>query len=353
MYVKDILKRENNNFDLLRIIAALLVIYGHSNVFVTKKTHDFLNHYIFYDYSGGVSVKVFFFLSGLFVTNSILVKRNPFGFAISRIFRIFPALIFVVFLTTFLIGAIFTNLSLAEYYSNQETYSYFYKNVLLFLSYSLPGVFSSNLSAGVNGSLWSLPYEFYSYALLLCLFVFGIFKNRNLATLIGIGIIIDAFMGNKFIFTWIQPNDIDRQFLCLSFAFGCLLALWKDKVKINIELILSSFIICYLFRNTSLTPYLMYISIFLTLIYLFTRNFIVHLKPRYDLSYGVYLWGWVIQQIWVSLMPGLSSLKLTVLSSFSSVLVGYLSWKIVEKPFINYGKKLSKVFDNKENKTFL
>lgn len=52
-------------------------------------------------------------------------------------------------------------------------------------------------------------------------------------------------------------------------------------------------------------------------------------------------------------MPGLSSLKLTVLSSFSSVLVGYLSWKIVEKPFINYGKKLSKIFDNKENKTLL
>lgn len=160
-------------------------------------------------------------------------------------------------------------------------------------------------------------------------------------------------MGNKFIFTWIQPNDIDRQFLCLSFVFDCLLALWKDKVNINIELIFVSFIICSLFRNTSLTPYLMYISIFLTLTYLFTRNFIVHSKPRYDLSYGVYLWGWVIQQIWVSLIPGLSSLKLTVLSSFSSVLVGYLSWKIVEKPFINYGKKLSKIFDNNENNTLL
>ena len=93
--------------------------------------------------------------------------------------------------------------------------------------------------------------------------------------------------------------------------------------------------------------------IFLTLIYLFTRNFIVHLKPRYDLSYGVYLWGWVIQQICVSLIPGLSSLKLTILSSFSSVLVGYLSWTIVEKPFINYGKKLCKIFDNNENKTSL
>ena len=141
------------------------------------------------------------------------------------------------------------------------------------MSYILPGVFSSNLSAGVNGSLWSLPYEFYSYALLLCLFVFGIFKNIYFATLIGIVIIIDAFMGNKFIFTWIQPNDIDRQFLCLSFVFGCLLALWKDKVKINIALIFASFIICYLFSNTSFTPYLMYISYFFNINIIVYKNF--------------------------------------------------------------------------------
>ena len=50
LYIKYILKRENNNFVLLRIFSELLFIYRHSNVFFTK-TNDFLNYYIFYDYS--------------------------------------------------------------------------------------------------------------------------------------------------------------------------------------------------------------------------------------------------------------------------------------------------------------
>lgn len=62
-----------------------------------------------------------------------------------------------------------------------------------------------------------------------------------------------------------------------------------------------------------------------------------------DPSYAIYLWGWPIQQIYVEAMPQSVSATNFVLSAATAVIVGYISWYLVEKPCL----RLKTVFSRK------
>ncbi|EBO0298771.1 acyltransferase, partial [Salmonella enterica] len=77
MLLSSYLKRDNNNLDLVRIIAACMVIYGHAYAISPQVGKDDIIHQLIgFDYSGSLAVKIFFFVSGLVVTNSFFSKRN-------------------------------------------------------------------------------------------------------------------------------------------------------------------------------------------------------------------------------------------------------------------------------------
>ena len=93
-YLIDILKRDANNFDIFRLIAACMVIIGHAYAIAPQPPlQDGILSVLGFDYSGSLAVKFFFFLSGLLVTNSIIAKPDPFHFFIKRAFRIYPGLL--------------------------------------------------------------------------------------------------------------------------------------------------------------------------------------------------------------------------------------------------------------------
>jgi peptidoglycan/LPS O-acetylase OafA/YrhL len=122
MTLAGALKRENNNFDLLRLIAACLVIVGHAYALVPdESSRDLVLTWLNFDYSGSLAVKFFFFISGLVVTNSLLEKPSLGAFAQARLFRLMPAMIVCVLLTAFVLGPAVTSLPLAEYFSDRRT----------------------------------------------------------------------------------------------------------------------------------------------------------------------------------------------------------------------------------------
>jgi peptidoglycan/LPS O-acetylase OafA/YrhL len=85
MLLQEILRKENNNLDIFRVIAAMMVIYGHAYAILPSSgPGDILTGLLGFDYSGSLAVKIFFFLSGLVVTNSLLTKRNLLQFLIAR-----------------------------------------------------------------------------------------------------------------------------------------------------------------------------------------------------------------------------------------------------------------------------
>lgn len=65
----DILPRDKNAFDLVRLFAAVAVIFGHSfYIFPTGGYSEPVTQLIQKNYSGTLAVGVFFFLSGILVT---------------------------------------------------------------------------------------------------------------------------------------------------------------------------------------------------------------------------------------------------------------------------------------------
>src|ERR1700754_722361 len=111
--LEQAIDRENNNFNLIRLLASLLVIFGHSfYLFPTNGYHEPISGLFKGDYTGSIAVYIFFFLSGIFIVASFVNSKTFFRFIIMRVFRIYPALIICNIITVFIVGAIFTTLSI-------------------------------------------------------------------------------------------------------------------------------------------------------------------------------------------------------------------------------------------------
>ena len=162
---------KNNNFDLLRLFGAALVVYGHSYPLTGAAAPGFAANPV-----GTIGVKIFFVVSGYLVAQSWVRDSHLVRFAVRRGLRIFPALTVVVLVSVFFLGPVFTSLPLDEYFPHPLTSAYL-RNIVLYISYALPGVFEHNTyPAAVNGSLWSLPAEFAMY--LLTPLILGV-KTKN------------------------------------------------------------------------------------------------------------------------------------------------------------------------------
>jgi peptidoglycan/LPS O-acetylase OafA/YrhL len=340
MKLSSLLTRENNNLDLFRLLAAAMVIYSHAHALVPHaERQDFVERILGFDNGGALAVKVFFFLSGLVVTNSLLQKRNVIDYVVARAFRVWPGLIFVVLLTAVFLGPLVTDLSLREYFSSPQAYFYVMENIRLHTVYGLPGVFLSHPQAFVvNGALWTLPHEVGAYLVLLALFVLGVFKSRLLLLLIVLVLVVDPLTGNKLLFTW-RPQNATVDLLAPCFAMGALMATFKEDIDLTIGSAVGFLVLHLLFKSSVYGPYLFYASLFSLILYLSAQSWVMKFKPGADLSYGVYLWGYPIQQTVVHYFPGEGLVFNQIVSLVLAVGFGWLSWHCVEKRGIHFGKE--------------
>lgn len=342
MILKDILSRDNNNIDIFRVFASFMVIYGHAYALLpTEGERDLVGVALGFDYSGSLAVKIFFFLSGLVVTNSLLEKNNVLIFVISRFFRIWPALIVVLLVSTFLLGPALTDQHLSEYFQNKIIYEYFYQGILMDVKFDLPGVFQKNAFHSINGSLWSIPFEVSAYFVLVATFLIGALRSKIFSILIFLLILMDPIFGNKLLFTWL-PRNQEITLLAPCFAFGSLLAIYKENIKINGSVIAGSWILWFVFRDSAYNFYFLYFPIFVTVIYLASRRLIVKIKPPIDISYGVYLWGWPVQQVLAVVFFDCGILFNQLFSILASSILGFASWHLIEKRFIKIGSVLGR-----------
>lgn len=346
--LSNLIKRNNNNYDLIRLIAALLVIYGHTNAMIPQHLHsgDFVYKLLTFEYSGSLAVKAFFFLSGLVVTNSLLDKRDIQQFLIARTFRIWPALLVVLSISALILGSLYTQLDLKTYLTHKETYAYIIKNALMNIQFELPAVFHTHAEAplnhrAINGSLWSLPYELACYVFLLAIFILGIHKHKTLCVFIVLLIIADTLSGKQLIFNW-RPINPTVDDLGPVFAMGALAALFKDRIPINFKISVALFVIYFLFAKASYNKYIFYVAFFYTALYIFSRPLAIKAKVNFDISYGIYIWGWPTQQVLAHSLPNLGFYTHTFLAIVIASLAATLSWFYIEKPCISYGQALHK-----------
>lgn len=343
MKISEVLLRDRNNLDLIRIILASMVIIGH--VFALNgfnvKWYDPVNYFFPYLYSGSLAVQMFFFISGLLVTTSLFRSQSPTKFIISRLFRLVPALAFVIIITVFIIGPVLTTFNLSTYFHSPLTYNYL-QGIKFIPQEVLPGVFENNLYKNVvNGSLWTLPKEMYCYIVLLCIFLITQRRAYLLWNILFFAILIDSVLPNKILFGWLGENS-ELNILPLCFALGVFFANNADKISINLQSLFGSILVMYFFKET---PYAHIILIFtsaIVILYLASNKYVIKFKPKYDISYGIYLWGFLVQQTIYFYIGQVHPLLHMTIALFITTLLAIGTHLLVEKRFIRWGAQLSK-----------
>jgi peptidoglycan/LPS O-acetylase OafA/YrhL len=339
MFILNILKREKNNFEILRLIAASAVIVGRSRPITgDKKSRDLVLSILHFDYSGSLAVKFFFLLSGLVVTNSLLTNSDLRRFLVARVARIFPALVIVLIISTYIIGPLLTSDPIYTYLSDHATVKYIYNNIILRTEFVLPGVFTDTPQKSVNGAIWTIPMEFFCYVILAILGAVGLSKNRLIFSLIAVVLGSTVLIKPEVLALFGLPMEYYQ--MMVFFAIGTLIAIWKDKVLINLEVMAALLIATYVFRHTPAFSYIVCTTIFSVAIWISTLPIVLNFRLPGDYSYGTYLAGWPIQQLVYVAFPHMGAVSNWVISLPIAIAFGAVSWHVIEKPAMKFGKKL-------------
>jgi len=342
MTVSDVLKRENNNLDLVRIILATMVVWSHAfqmnfGGFEQEPMFKFLK----VSSPGTLAVSVFFFVSGLLVTNSLIKKKSISKFYISRFFRLFPALAILLLITVFVIGPIISTLPITEYFSNPQTWKYLFNNLYLNVNYQIPGCFQNNIwPVDVNSSLWSLPFEVGCYIFLLAVFTI-ISGHKKIANIVLISIIFISIIPNQMLLIFFERSYILGLQPIACFAFGAFLAINQDDIKVDFKMMLGFTLLLLIFwRFTTIIQILFPFAISILLLLFSTDKFVLKLKPKYDISYGLYIWNALIIQLIVYYFGNMNVYILFLIAFIITSIVSLGSFILIEKGSINMGYSL-------------
>ncbi|MGN7918314.1 acyltransferase family protein [Lysobacter antibioticus] len=329
-----------NNFDAVRLLAAAAVIFGHAHPLTNTPSPALLGNSV-----QALAVKIFFVISGYLIFTSWTLEPVLTRYMRKRSLRIFPALIAIILFSAFVVGPALTALPLAEYAANGRMLHYL-KNIFLYPVYDLPGVFADNAyPVAVNGSLWSLPVEFAMYLTLPLVCVIG--ARLRLKWLLG-GFAL-ALCAASIYYVRLAPPAAHPVFygsdlisaldVAPYFMIGAFIA--QAKLEKYLEPSLALFLIGVVALVPPSSAWAGEIVLYAVLpISVLSLSLAAHpvlsKAGRYgDFSYGLYLYGFLVQQI-VNHLAGnkLSALENALVSLPIALACAALSWHYIEKPML-------------------
>tara|TARA_B110000977_G_scaffold682_1_gene961 strand:+ start:12139 stop:14010 length:1872 start_codon:yes stop_codon:yes gene_type:complete len=329
-----------NHIQSLRAISVLLVYFYHLRI-------DFFQ-------KGFLGVDIFFVISGFVITQSIYSdylktkKINLIHFFSKRIKRIIPNLLFIttsIYIFFLILGP--PNISKwLDYLSSLFGVSNFY-----FL-FSNKGYFY-NIFDNPFAHTWSLGVEeqFYLIYPIFIFLIFKFFKNKTETLIYFLSFLIFvSLISSLYIFS--KNSDFTFYFSPLRFweiGFGCLCFLISKNISKNC--IVSNFSIIIVFVTILLNLKLFYLLNNILVIF-FSGLFIIYYEKNYifenkifvlfgKISYSFYLWHLPVIfffDIYIN-----DKIILIFSSLFLSLILSNLSYKYIERPFINL-KNIKSIF---------
>lgn len=327
----------NHGFAWIRMIGALLVIYGHSSPLVGSG-ELFPPEWPVQPDEG--VLMGFFALSGFQITESWMRDPHALRFAVKRVLRLWPPMLTVSVGMALVVGPMITTLPLGEYFRAHETWGYIVNNAgLLTLRHDLPGVFENNpWPDAVNGSLWTLPMELLAYGGLFALLLLGTAKKdfRWLTVVALIGLIawdrhLEQTPGAESAGSLLSVPVESLVAFLVAFALGVLLNLYRIPLS---PLAAGAGLVVLVVMGNNITA-----SAFMAFAVSYAVIVAGHFWPSrltvpgvwVNGSYGVYVWGFPVQQLLA--MAGIGDQWLMLLCAAPTCYVlGTLSWKYVEDP---------------------
>ena len=285
------LRTHTNAFDLIRLIAAGMVLWSHQHALMgLREPVAGVSGTTF----GGLGVYIFFAVSGYLNTQSVAQHRSVPVFLFNRALRIYPALAACVVFTVVLGFLVATD---REAYVSVKLISYIAKNVTLFsgAKMGVPGVFETNaFPEALNGSLWTLPYEVKMYVVLaLCLAATRynlalpiiVFAGAGVFTILGTAGLLPALPRSNF---WVVFSTF--------FLVGSVVAGAKALVGLPVAI---GALLALALAFAAIGEQVLAWQLLLTAVVIAVGCITIpkRLRLPLDLSYGIYLYAFPIQQV--------------------------------------------------------
>lgn len=330
--------RQANNFDLIRSIFAIVVVIAHIAAFSQLEVFLRLEEI----FNPKVAVDGFFIVSGFLIFMSFERSSSLASYIKKRSTRILPGYIAVIVICAVAFSLI-SSVSFKQYF-NLAFLKYIFFNLLTlnFLQPTLPGVFETNRIQAVNFPLWTIKVEIMFY--ITVPFIAYILGKTNKFLAIGAIYLLSILystaimqLSGRLDASTIVQLEQQLPGQMAFFISGALLYYYFNKFRQNILLFLPLAVLVIILHNHAFNIYLLYplalaaIVIYFALIFKYLGNF-----GKYgDFSYGIYIWHFPILQL-LDHYKMFDNPSLAIPLSFISIFfVAFLSWHLIEKPFLS------------------
>jgi peptidoglycan/LPS O-acetylase OafA/YrhL len=355
----------DNNFNLLRLLAAMQVLVGH----VSTHLHIDIGPLgsIIAQFPG---VPIFFTISGFLIMSSFDRDKNIKRFFVKRILRIYPAL-WICFIFTFITLLFFKGISINQLKSRTILFWVFCQNTIF--QYYTPDILRGWGVSTTNGSLWTIPVELEFYALIPLLFFFLKNVSIELKLLLlfiisySINMLISPFIDSvneTILIKLIKVSVFPHLF---NFICGCAMYHKWDKIKGTIEdkgifwllLYCSYFIIVsFILRLYNRSYYPNILGLIATILLSITTISLAYtyktisnkILKDIDISYGIYIYHGPIINIFLALNVSdkflsygghiVNNMMVFLIFLIITFFLAYISWIFVEKPALSLKNRI-------------
>ena len=342
---------KENNFDFLRLALAVLVIFSHSfPLGAGSEVHEPLRVLTHGQMTfGAFAVDLFFVMSGFLIAGSAERSRSIGSFLKKRVSRIYPAFVVSAVLMALVVLPLASGTFAGA--SWPVRLMDFVLQTLRLQEFHVSGAFAHNPYPGVlNGSVWSIQYEFWCYLGVALMAAVGLLRQRGwvLACFVVSVAISVAFqtqgwiLGGKFAGKVLGSPQLWARLLPFYLA-GVVFYLFRDRIKLHtwaaslalVALLAASWV------HVGWTAVFPFAGAYLVFYVAFARWIPLQRTGRFgDFSYGTYLYAFPIEQLLVMAFGhAVAPWLLFVIATPLTLLAAVVSWYAVERWFLRPGRR--------------
>ncbi len=343
-----------NNFDFLRFLMASLVLFYHCFALLggAAKFHsEALDSAA--GLGAGAAVSFFFVISGFLVTQSWRRTPQAGPFLKKRVLRIYPAFIFASLFCALVVGPLGAA-NAADYFRHFHPLGFAAYMLLLVGPYLPPTLPHVPYAGQVNNSFWTLRYEFECYLLVLVLGLAGLLRRPAFVLAcfgLAVAVTLAQCLGHGLPIPdrdlHLVGNPIYWPRFAVCFLSGMTFLLYRDRISYALPWLLLALLalgaaaVCSRWWDLAVPTAGAYL-----LFWIAYRPIpkLAHFAKHGDLSYGVYLFAFPVQQMLVCwFQPHLTPLGLFFSAFPITLLLAAVSWHFVEKPCLRLKKRAAQV----------
>jgi peptidoglycan/LPS O-acetylase OafA/YrhL len=286
-----------------------------------------------------VAVAGFFLVSGYLITQSYETSSSTLSYLTKRCRRIYPGFVaasmFCVLVVGPLAGANLRALSVTDWL----------ETLVRTLAQQVPkleGAFSGQNYPSLNGSMWTIPYEFRCYLALPILACLGPL-NRKIALSAAIATWFAALATSpdwpRLPFEGAIGNFHESMRLAALFLTGACYFLYRERISYTggLAAIAAIGLAVALLNRSAAGPAVGILGGYLIFWFAFMPGtpLLNEINSKIDLSYGIYLYAWPVQMLLIRYIEGITPGLIILFTVVIAGLLAYLSWTFVEQPFLS------------------